>query len=222
MRIADLIVCIAAGVLIVLPVLFPELLPGFKAWTTACPFLSGFVKFALLATFGESLALRIATGAYLRPGFGVLPRALAWGVLGMSVSLAFTIFAAGAPALLARMGFAHPQPVLVAFTVSLTMNCIYAPVLMLAHKLSDAHVERTGGSLPAYLTTMPDIAAYFAAIDWSIMWGFVFRKTIPLFWVPAHVVTFLLPPYLRVGFAALLSVTLGVILALAAHKARSR
>ena len=50
------------------------------------------------------------------------------------------------------------------------------------------------------------------------MWGFVFKKTIPLFWFPAHTVTFLLPPSGRVLCAALLGVALGVLLALAARK----
>lgn len=206
----------------VLPVVFPGLLPAFKAWTQASPLLSSFVKFALLATFGECLALRIKAGVYHRPGFGLLPRALAWGVLGVLVYLAFTIFANGAPAVLGRLGILRPHPVLAAVAVSVSMNCIFAPVLMVAHKLSDTHVERTDGSFRRYLATPPDLGAYFAAIDWAVMWGFVFRKTIPLFWIPAHTITFMLPPYLRVGFAALLSICLGVILALAAHKARCR
>ena len=52
----------------------------------------------------------------------------------------------------------------------------------------------------------------------SVAWGFVFKKTIPLFWFPAHTVTFLLPPSGRVLCAALLGVALGVLLALAARK----
>jgi hypothetical protein len=51
-----------------------------------------------------------------------------------------------------------------------------------------------------------------------MVWGFVFKKTIPFFWIPAHTITFLLPPELRVLFAAALGIVLGVILALASLK----
>jgi hypothetical protein len=47
------------------------------------------------------------------------------------------------------------------------------------------------------------------------MWGFVFKKTIPFFWIPAHTITFLLPPQYRVLYAALLSVVLGILLGVA-------
>ncbi len=40
------------------------------------------------------------------------------------------------------------------------------------------------------------------------------KKTIPLFWIPAHTITFLLPEEFRVLFAAVLSVMLGVLLSL--------
>ena len=46
---------------------------------------------------------------------------------------------------------------------------------------------------------------------------FVFKKTIPFFWYPAHTITFLLPGEMRVLFAAILGVVLGVLLAIAAR-----
>ena len=55
-------------------------------------------------------------------------------------------------------------------------------------------------------------------LNWKVQWGFVFKKTIPLFWFPAHTITFLLPGEMRVLFAALLGVLLGVILSIAARK----
>ena len=39
-------------------------------------------------------------------------------------------------------------------------------------------------------------------------------KTVPLFWIPMHTVTFLLPAEYQVMMAAALSVALGVILSL--------
>jgi Na+-transporting NADH:ubiquinone oxidoreductase subunit NqrB len=59
---------------------------------------------------------------------------------------------------------------------------------------------------------------HFVNLDWSVQWNFVFKKTIPFFWIPAHTFTFMLPPDYRVLFAALLGIALGVILSLAALK----
>ena len=50
--------------------------------------------------------------------------------------------------------------------------------------------------------------------------GFVFKKTIPFFWIPAHTITFLLPGQYQVLFAALLGVALGIILSIAAVMSR--
>ena len=38
--------------------------------------IMSFLKFAILSTMGELLGLRISSGKYYYPGFGVLPRAL--------------------------------------------------------------------------------------------------------------------------------------------------
>jgi prepilin signal peptidase PulO-like enzyme (type II secretory pathway) len=40
----------------------------------------------------------------------------------------------------------------------------------------------------------------------------VVLKTIPLFWIPVHTITFMLPPHYRVVIAAYLSIVLGVFL----------
>jgi hypothetical protein len=62
------------------------------------------------------------------------------------------------------------------------------------------------------------MAEMFANINWKAQWGFVFKKTIPFFWYPAHTITFLLPAEQRVLFAAVLGIVLGVLLAVAAKK----
>ena len=60
-----------------------------------------------------------------------------------------------------------------------------------------------------------NMAEKFSQIDWKIQYGFVFKKTIPLFWIPMHTITFILPAAFQVLFAAMLGVALGVILAIA-------
>ena len=61
-----------------------------------------------------------------------------------------------------------------------------------------------------------------AAIDWSAFVGFTLLKTVPLFWIPAHTVTFMLPSEYQVMMAAALSVALGVFLSLGNRKKKSK
>jgi hypothetical protein len=62
------------------------------------------------------------------------------------------------------------------------------------------------------------MAERLGTLNWQAQWGFVFRKTIPFFWYPAHTITFLLPAEQRVLFAALLGIVLGVLLAVSVRK----
>lgn len=177
------------------------------------PALVAFVKFALLATFGEALISRVLTGVYLRPGFGLVPKMIIWGFLGMLVYSAFVIFEGGVTVLLfdgvaPEAGFMR---VLHALSVSLFMNAIFAPVLMTTHRLTDLFIDTNGGRVPLGKLNPGRL---LASVDWGRMWGFVFARTIPLFWIPAHTVTFLMPPEFRLSYAAGLSVALGLFMAL--------
>lgn len=228
MRQADVIVGSGAVLLAVLAA-WPGSMEAFKAFTHQSPYISSFLQVAVLTTFGECLALRLKTGRYNSPDFGLACRVLTWGVLGMLIFMCFTIFSSGAQPVLRSLGLAggvdmHGPFSLaklpVSFVISATMNCLWAPVMIILHKLSDSHIAATGGSLRRYFATKPDIAGAFAAINWTIMWGFVLKKTIPLFWIPAHTIIFLLPSHLQVLLTALLGVVLGVVLSLAAQSAR--
>ncbi len=197
----------------------------FMRFTTEWAFVASFIKFALLATLGEMLGHRIRTGRYYSAGFGLLPRALVWGFLGMSVKAAFLIFGTGVPSIAGQLGMADTGSVMtggltagkvfLAFSISFFLNIFYAPVLMVTHRISDLHIGVTGGTLAGFFT-IPDIPKLFSKIDWTTMWGFVLKKTIPVFWIPAQTVTFLLPAEFQILFAAILSIVLGVVLAFAA------
>ena len=90
--------CALTAAALLLALLFSDtLLNAYMAATTAHPFAAGFCKFAVLATFGECLAQRMLRGRYLPEGFGLIPRAVIWGALGVSNTVAFTIISAGAP-----------------------------------------------------------------------------------------------------------------------------
>lgn len=202
---------------------------AFEKWTAinkAHGFIISFFKFALLATMGEMLALRIKEGIYNKKGFGILPRAFVWGCLGVTIKGIFIIFATGTPLLLKSLlpslkaGLVGPLTVskaLTAFAISFCMNLIFAPLMMTCHRITDEHIRLTGGTLKGLFSKI-DIAGILKNMNWSVMWNFVFKKTIPLFWIPAHTITFLLPAEFQILFAAILGMVLGVLLAIASLK----
>jgi len=208
------------------PFFLSEKLYEFFVWfSTAWAFTASFIKFAILATMGEMLGSRIRSGIYLPAGFAIFYRAVVWGFLGMTVKAAFMIFGGGVPLIASHFGMENPAAVmagpltgarvLLAFTISTFLNIFYAPVLMVTHRVSDLHIAAAGGDRRKLLK-VPDVTRLLASIDWNSMWGIVLKKSIPLFWIPAQTVNFLLPEEFRILVAALYSTVLGVILALAA------
>ena len=207
-------------------IVFESAYKSYSDFYARFPFVSSFIKFAILATIGEVIGLRIRTGKYSQKGFGVLPRAFVWGFLGMSVQAAFLIFAYGSPKLLEFIGFEQASElmadqfswakILVAFSISFFLNIFYAPVLMTVHKITDTHIERTGGSIRGLFSKM-DIASILKEVDWNMHYGFVLKRTIFLFWIPAQTINFMMPEELRVLIAAIYGIVLGVILAFAAR-----
>ena len=121
-----------------------------------------FLKFGILATIGELLGLRISRGVYYFDGFGVLPRAIVWGILGMGINMAFIVFSTGVPAFAGYMGMNNPsgvmsgaltpEKVLLAFSISVVMNSIFAPVFMTLLKITDTHIMNNGGTLRGLFT----------------------------------------------------------------------
>ena len=206
-------------------------IPGAWDWfirnTNNHGLLMSFFKFAILGTFGEMLSLRIREGIYLKKGFGLIPKMLVWGVLGVVIASAMTIFKTGTVVLLDKgfhfdgkaatwfAGSLSWGKFFVALCVSVLMNTLFAPVFMTFHKITDIHIAETGGSLACFFSSPLNIQQTLAEkINWNIQYGFVFKKTIPLFWYPAHTITFLLPGTYQVLFAAALGVALGVSLSI--------
>lgn len=198
----------------------------YKSFNAAHGMVMSFIKFGILATLGEMLGLRISAGVYSRKGFGVLPRTVVWGLLGMGINAAMIIFSKGVPQFMEYMGMANAAAIIngefcldklwIALAISVAMNTIFAPVFMTFHKITDTHILDCGGSLRSLLTPIP-MTRIITHLNWDTQWNFVFKKTIPFFWYPAHTITFLLPGEMRVLFAAILGVVLGVLLAVAAR-----
>lgn len=189
------------------------------------------LKFGILATLGEMIGHRIKTGEYYAKGFGILPRAVVWALLGVTIALAFKVFWFGVPKTLENFGLqyavdAMDQPftylkLFTAFCISASMNLTYAPVMMTLHKITDTHIAHNHGKLSCLASPIP-FGKIMSGINWDVQWNFVFKKTIPFFWIPAHTITFLLPVQFQVLFAAILGIVLGVILAVAAVKGKKK
>lgn len=201
--------------------------------------LTSFIKFGVLSTIGESIGLRLKTGDYNYVGFGLLPRAIVWGFMGIAIKMAFVIFASGTPILLEKFFGLHEAinsmkasdiisardsglgftRFVTSFFISAFMNLIFAPVFMTMHKITDIHIINNGGTLHGFFSPI-QFRKIFPSLNWDVQWNFVFKKTIPFFWIPAHTITFMLAPEYRIAFAAALGIILGVILATAAQKSK--
>ena len=123
-----------------------------------------FIKFAVLATMGEMIALRIRKGVYNEPGFGIAPRAVVWGFIGLTIKLAFTVFSSGVPIFIEYLGLKDSVTamkgsfsglkLLNSFCISVAMNIIFAPVMMTFHKITDTHIINNGGKLSCLVKKM--------------------------------------------------------------------
>ncbi len=207
--------------------IFTQVYEFYKDFNHNHGMIMSFIKFAILATIGESIGLRIKTNKYNYKGFGLLPRAIVWGFLGMFIKVAFIVFAAGMPVFAEFIGIEdavkafQSTPVtssklIVSFFIGTGLNIMFAPVFMVLHKVTDSHIVENGGTLTGFLKPI-DFGKHLQEIDWKIQWNFVFKKTIPLFWIPAQTGVFLLPAEHRILAAALLSIVLGVIMAVASQ-----
>ncbi|RDY27885.1 hypothetical protein CHL78_007735 [Romboutsia weinsteinii] len=181
----------------------------FILFTESNKLIGGFIKFGVLSTMGEMLAGRITTGKWRFSSFFFI-RAIIWGLLGVVITLMFSIFDAGvAKSLSSGLLPGANSKLTFAFLTSAIMNLTFAPTFMFTHKVTDTYLD-----LKYEKVKNINISIITDRIDLSNFLSFVVGKTIPLFWIPAHTITFLIPGEYRVLFAAILSIALGVLLAL--------
>jgi hypothetical protein len=202
-------------------ILIPFTRTYFEYATEQAPYLMGFLKTGLLATMGELLVNRIKKGYYFSDQ-GIALKFFVWGLLGMSFVLVFQLFASGVVAAQSKQLLPTIlEPLflgllLTAFMTSLLMNLIFAPTFMLLHRITDGYIERSQGQIK-HLRDVK-LSEVVLSIDMRFFVSFVVLKTIPLFWIPAHTITFLLPENYRVLMASYLSIALGIMLTLAKQK----
>ena len=122
--------------------LIKEVFEFYKSFNHDHAMIMSFIKFALLATLGESIGLRIRTGQYNFKGFGLVPRSIVWGILGLYIKISFIVFATGMPIVVEFLGFNDAilafnadifsfAKILVAFSISLGLNLMFAPIFIL-------------------------------------------------------------------------------------------
>ncbi|RLF36690.1 MAG: hypothetical protein DRM99_02165 [Thermoplasmata archaeon] len=205
-----------SGVLICVIVflVFPATHKIFISGTTNYPYIAGFLKFAILATMGDLLAYRIVTSEWkIRKGF--MFRTFIWGFLGVVIVLIFNIFGAGVTAAM-KAGLLpwNGYSIAFAFFTSAIMNISFAPTMMGFHRITDTYADLR------FIKGQKNLkmGQVLHEVDWYDFVSFVVLKTIPLFWIPAHTITFLLPSEYRVLMAAFLSIALGAILSFAKAK----
>jgi hypothetical protein len=185
----------------------------FLALTTAHPYFGGFIKFFILASMGDMLGGRIVNGEWKIPQ-GFIFKAFVWGVLGMMITLVFTVYFTGAKAAMdsGKLPFVGSNLAL-AFFGSFIMNTTFGPMMYIYHKfgdmLVDLFIEKQNGKLKEAIS----VETMVNRIDWQTMVGFSWIKSCLLIWVPCHTIVFLLPMEYRVLASAFLSILLGILVA---------
>lgn len=194
--------------------------------------LMGFLQYALLATIGEMLGLRLQTGEYVTKSFGLWPRALVWGTLGLTIVAAIKIFGVGTPPFLDYVFGLEPGTfateifspqfsalkLLGAFCMAFFMDVFFSPLFMIVFTIYDMHIKQTGGTLGGFFSHKVQYSNNLQNFNWKVQWQFVFMKTIPFFWIPAHTIMYLLPSEFQVLMSSMLGIVLGVILFIANRK----
>lgn len=204
------------GVLLIwiLILVVPTTRIAFIEVTEAHPYMGGFFKFFILASMGDWLGVRILKGEWIIPK-GFILKAVVWGILGMMITLVFTVFTAGAGAAQAagKLPFAGSK-LAQSFFGSTIMNLTFGPMMYIYHKFGDLIIdvsyEKKGSKI-----TVKDLVD---RVDWYTIVSFSWLKTCILIWIPCHTIVFLLPPEYRVLASAFLSILLGIIIAISKKK----
>ena len=194
--------------------ILPQSREVFKSLSASHPYIMGFFKFALLATAGELIASSIRAGKANVP-VKIIARFIIWGLIGVWITFMMKVFSSAASTLMAQGVIPGKENTFLrALYTSVFMNTSFGPTFMAFHKCTDQWLllkhEKADSSLSNVIKS----------IDWTNFVSFTIFKTVPLFWIPAHTVTFMLPGQYQVMMAAALSLVLGLILSLSSKKTK--
>ena len=68
----------------------------FETLSADHPYIMGFIKFALLATAGELIAIKMASGKFSKPAY-LTARIIIWGLIGVWITYMMKMFFIGSP-----------------------------------------------------------------------------------------------------------------------------
>ena len=161
-------------------------------WVKAYPILSAVIQFAILGTFGEIISKWVSQKSFKYPFtfFLTIWKMVVWSILAVGIKYAFKGYIGFVDHLIEvnmlpqLTGFGY------AFALSALMNCQFGLTLVIMHRVLD--------NIPEKVKNWKNMHKGM----YSLLW----------FWIPAHTVTFMLSPDLRIGLAALWSLALGLIL----------
>jgi hypothetical protein len=175
---------------------------AYAAWVAANPWLSAALQFAALGTLGEIVAATARRRAPALPctRAQLALKVLAWAVLGLVIKAGFTGMKGFTRALLEHGALPSwcAAGVGYALAMSVLTNVFFGPQMMAFHRWEDNLI--------------------LGRRDWAGLDRAV--RTLVWFWIPAHTVTFSLPPDYQIGLAAVWGLVLGVILGWAGGERR--
>lgn len=194
--------------------IIPSSREAFETMTKAHPYVMAFIKFAVLASMGELLGLRLSDGDWIKQT-GMRWRVLIWGILGATTAFGFPLFDSGVRAIVEKgllpvFGSGFYAKLTVSFYTSFAFNVYFASAFMLVHRIMDTYIELGGGKISQVMSL--SLEEVLEEVEWKNLIGFVFMITLPFFWIPVHTITFMLPPEYRILMAASLSIVLGIIM----------
>lgn len=137
---------------------------------------------------GDLLGERILTGDWVIPN-RIIYRVIVWGVIGLMITLVFTVYMSGVAAAQASAQLPFKGSILAhAFFGSASMNLTFGPMMMVFHRYTDnmyisMKYEKNGGKVT--------ISELIDKNDWHSQVEFTWIKTCPFFWIPAHTVVFM-------------------------------
>lgn len=190
----------------------------FISLTEAHPYLGGFFKFFILASMGDMLGVRILKGKWIFSQTFLL-KAFIWGMLGMIITLVFSVFFLGTAGTQAigKLPFPDSQLAL-AFFGSVIMNMTFGPMLYIYHKFGDLLADMIYEKISGKLQEDFSLKTMIMRVDWYNMVSFSWLKSCLLIWIPCHTLVFLILPEYRVLASAFLSILLGMLVAFTKKK----
>ena len=176
------------------------MLNEYIAWVTNAPILSAMIQFGLLGTMGEVISFSIKSKKLSIPctWIQLVFKVFAWAILGIIIKIGFTGMKGFILALIEHefLPDSFKGGFLWASSVSVITNVLFGPQMMAFHRLEDNIIMKQKG---------------FEGIKKAWM-------TLLWFWIPAHIITFLLPTQFQIGLAALWSIALGIIMGATKHQ----